>query len=61
MHIGHFEDLCKVVTETEKITFLSGIAAVSAEKINTTAIIMTELFTIVNSRFRKTTSFDMYK
>lgn len=43
MHIGHFEDLCKVVTEREKITFLSGIAAVSAENINTTAIIMTEL------------------
>lgn len=39
MHISHYEDLCKVATETEKITFISGIAAVSARNINITVVI----------------------
>lgn len=32
MHSSHCEDLCKVAMETEKITFLSDIAAASAKK-----------------------------
>lgn len=44
MHIRHYEDLCKVATETEKITFLSDIAAVSAKNIKTTVVIRQWLF-----------------
>lgn len=50
MHSSHCEDLCKVAMETEKITFLSEIAAASAKKkmkkkpINTKAVIRPWLF-----------------